>query len=93
MNRVNGVFERDIAITMVIVANNDLNVYTNAGSDPFSNGNTGAMINENVTVCNNNIGSANYDIGHVFDKLRGLAGLGVVCSSSKARGVIGCAGW
>ncbi|MGC6419792.1 MAG: reprolysin-like metallopeptidase [Chitinophagales bacterium] len=90
MNRVNGVFERDIAITMVIVANNDLNVYTNAGSDPFSNGNTGAMINENVTVCNNNIGSANYDIGHVFGtNSGGLAGLGVVCSSSKARGVTG----
>ncbi|RCL63290.1 MAG: propanediol utilization protein [Bacteroidetes bacterium] len=90
MNRVNGVFERDIAITMVIVANNDLNVYVNAGNDPFTNGNAGAMINENVTVINTNIGLANYDIGHVFGtNAGGLAGLGVVCSSGKARGVTG----
>ena len=90
MNRVNGVFERDIAITMVIVANNDLNVYVNAGNDPFTNGNAGAMINENVTVINTNIGLANYDIGHVFStNAGGLAGLGVVCSSGKARGVTG----
>lgn len=45
MNRVNGVYERDMAVTMVIIANNNLIIYTNAGSDPFTNGNPGTMIN------------------------------------------------
>ena len=91
MNRVNGVFERDMAVTMVIVANNDLLVHTNPGTDPFTNGNPGAMINENQTDVNAQIGSANYDIGHVFGtNSGGLAGLGVVCNNTqKARGVTG----
>ncbi len=89
MNRVNGVYMRDMAVTMTIIANNNLIVY--AGTDPYSNGNPGAMINENQTNITNVIGSANYDIGHVFGtNSGGLAGLGVVCSSgNKARGVTG----
>lgn len=93
MNRVNGVYERDMAITMVIVPNNNLIIYTNSGSDPYTNGTPGSMINENQTNCDNVIGSANYDIGHVFGtNSGGLAGLGVVCSGGqKARGVTGSA--
>jgi len=66
MNRVNMIYMRDMAIFMEIVPNNDLIVYTNAGSDPYTNGNPGAMINQVVTDCNSNIGIDNYDIGHVF---------------------------
>lgn len=91
MNRVNGVYMRDMAITMTIVANNNLLIYTNSSTDPYSNGNPGSMINENQTNTTTVIGSANYDIGHVFGtNSGGLAGLGVVCTSSqKARGVTG----
>lgn len=91
MNRVNGVYERDMAITMSIVANNNLLIYTNTGTDPYTNGNAGAMIGQNQTNVDNVIGSGNYDIGHVFGtNSGGLAGLGVVCSNgNKARGVTG----
>ena len=91
MNRVNGVYEKDIAITMVIVPNNNLIVYTSTTTDPFTNGATGTMINQNQTTCDGQIGSANYDIGHVFGtNSGGLAGLGVVCTGGqKARGVTG----
>ena len=91
MNRVNGVFERDMAITMNIVANNNLIIYTNPGSDPFTNGSPGAMINQNQSTCDSQIGNGNYDIGHVFGtNSGGLAGLGVVCNNSnKGRGVTG----
>lgn len=91
MNRVNGIYEKTISSTMVMVGNNSQLIYTNASTDPFSNGNPGAMINENQTNTNNIIGSANYDIGHVFGtNSGGLAGLGVICvTSSKARGVTG----
>jgi subtilisin-like proprotein convertase family protein len=91
MNRVNGLYERDMAITMVIIANNNLIVYTNAATDPFTNGTPGTMINQNQTNTDAVIGSANYDIGHVFGtNSGGLAGLGVVCTGGqKARGVTG----
>jgi hypothetical protein len=91
MNRVNGLYERDMAITMTIIANNNLIVFTNAGTDPYTNGTPGSMINENQTEIDATIGSSNYDIGHVFGtNSGGLAGLGVVCSGSqKARGVTG----
>lgn len=93
MNRVNGVYERDMAISMTIIANNNLLIYTNAGSDPYANGTPGTMINQNQTNVDSQIGSANYDIGHVFGtNSGGLAGLGVVCSNgNKARGVTGSA--
>ena len=89
MNRVNGIYERDMAITMVIVANNNLIVFV--GSDSYTNGNASAMISENQSIIDNAIGNGNYDIGHVFGtNSGGLAGLGVVCNNSqKARGVTG----
>lgn len=91
MNRVNGVFERDMAITMVIVGNNINVIYTNGATDPYTNGNPGSMINQNQSNCNTQIGNGNYDIGHVFGtNSGGLAGLGVVCNNSnKGRGVTG----
>lgn len=91
MTRVNGVYEKTASLTMVMIANNDLLVYTNGSTDPYTNGNANLMINENQTNVTAVIGSANYDIGHVFGtNSGGLAGLGVVClTNSKARGVTG----
>ncbi|WP_312075480.1 reprolysin-like metallopeptidase [Chryseobacterium sp.] len=91
MTRVNGIYEKTISATMVMVANNSLLVYTNSGTDPFTNGDPSAMITQNQANTNTVIGSANYDIGHVFGtNSGGLAGLGVVCiSGNKARGVTG----
>jgi subtilisin-like proprotein convertase family protein len=90
MNRVNGIFEKDMAITMEIIPNNDLIIYTST-ADPFTNGTPGTMINQNQTNTDNVIGNGNYDIGHVFGtNSGGLAGLGVVCNNAnKARGVTG----
>jgi len=90
MNRVNGVFERDCSITMVIVANNDQIIFLNGGTDPYTNGNGGAMLGQNQTTCDNIIGSANYDIGHVYSTGGGgVAFLQSPCGGNKAGGVTG----
>ncbi|HAD11028.1 MAG TPA: hypothetical protein DCF33_01185 [Saprospirales bacterium] len=91
MNRVNGVYEIEAAVRMILVGNNDQIVYVNAAADPYTNGDPNLMINENQVNVDAVIGNANYDIGHVFGTdSGGLAGLGVVCSNgNKARGVTG----
>ena len=91
MTRVNGIYEKTISTTMVMIANNSSLIYVNAATDPFTNGDPNTMITENQNNTTSVIGSANYDIGHVFGtNSGGLAGLGVVCNSTnKARGVTG----
>ncbi len=94
INRVNSVYERDFSIRLLIVANNNLIIYTNANPGPYTNqSDASTTINQNQTNINTVIGAANYDIGHIFTTgAGGLAGLGVVCTNSnKARGVTGIA--
>jgi len=67
ITRVNGIFERDVAATMNIVVNADgENELIFLDSDDFSNNDAFELIEESQEVCDNIIGSSNYDIGHTF---------------------------
>lgn len=91
INRVNGVYERELTIRLILVANNDQIIYTNENTDPFANpNNAGQLLGENQSSIDNVIGSANYDIGHVVGRSgSGLASFAVVCRNSKAQGTTG----
>lgn len=91
MTRINSVFEREVSITMVIIPDNEDIIFLNGATDPYTNNNGGIMLNQNQTTCDNIIGSANYDIGHVFSTGGGgIAQLNSPClAGSKARGVTG----
>lgn len=88
MTRVNGIYERDMALTMQLVPNNDNVIFIT--SDNFSNNNAEQLIIQSQTVIDGFIGSANYDIGHtVSTGGGGLAQMYSPCSPNKARGVTG----
>ncbi|MGF1554942.1 reprolysin-like metallopeptidase [Paucihalobacter sp.] len=89
MTRVNGIYERDLSVTMTIIPNNEIIIFLT--NDPFDNNNAGTLINQSQSVIDSNIGNANYDIGHTFSTGGGgLASLNVPCvSGSKARGITG----
>lgn len=91
VNRVNEVYERDVAVRMILIANTDDVFYYDPDTDPYTNGNGSTMLGENQTNLDNVIGTANYDMGHVFSTGGGgVANLNSPCSPTlKARGVTG----
>jgi len=90
VNRVNEVYEADITVRLILIANTNAVFYYDPAGDPYS-GDACTQLGQNQTTMTNVIGSANYDIGHVLSVgSGGCAGLGVICNSSnKARGATG----
>ncbi|WP_062701064.1 reprolysin-like metallopeptidase [Chryseobacterium indologenes] len=91
VNRVNGVYEQEVAVRLILIANETSIIFTDPATDPF-NGNDDAdtLINESQTQINSIIGAANYDIGHTFSTGGGgLAGSGICNANYKASGITG----
>jgi len=87
MTRVNGVYDIDLALQLLIIANDTDVIYTTPSSDPYS---PASGINNWNTQLQNTltsvIGEANYDIGHLFGATGGggNAGcIGCVCEDNQ----------
>jgi hypothetical protein len=92
VNRVDGIYETDLAVRMVLIANETRILYGTNATDPFTgNDDADVLINESQTIITDTIGTANFDIGHTFSTGGGgLADLGCVCNSdTKASGITG----
>ena len=90
MTRVNGVFNKDLALKLVIIADNSKVIYTNPSTDPYTAVTGGkaptAWNQELQNTLTSVIGEANYDTGHLFGASGGggNAGcIGCVCDSGK----------
>ena len=92
MSRVNGVYEKELAVHMNLIANQAAIIFTNAATDPYSDmanmANWNAELQGTLTAT---ITDANYDIGHMFgaDGGGGSAGcIGCVCvAGQKGSGI------
>ena len=91
LTRCNGVFEKDFAIQLILVDNNEDVVYLNAATDPYTSpGNINTTQTQLQNTLDSVIGAANYDIGHIFHRSGGggNAGcIGCICTNGqKGRG-------
>jgi len=91
INRINSLYENEIGVRLVLIPNTDDLIFLDENTDPYTNDNGVAMLNENQNTCDNIIGSGNYDIGHVYSTGGGgVAQLNSPCNNNgKARGVTG----
>ena len=92
ITRCNGVFEKDFGARLIIIANTDLVIYTNASTDPYSDAASMSQWNAQLqSTLTSIIGEANYDIGHLFGATGGggNAGcIGCICvNGSKGSGI------
>lgn len=91
MTRVNGVFENDFSIHLILQNYPNL-IYTDANTDPYSpasSGAKGAWNEELMNTLHTNPGDAAFDIGHLFGATGGggNAGcIGCVCNNTLATG-------
>lgn len=86
LNAANAIYERELSIRLVLVGNNSQVVYTSE-PDPFTNGDGVAMLGQVRATLRDQIGSSNYDLGHVFGSGgSGVAYVGVVCSTFEDSG-------
>jgi hypothetical protein len=93
LTRCNGVYEKDLALHLNLVAASTNVIYYNASTDPYSAaaaGSGGAWNAELQSTLTSVIGEANYDIGHLFGASGGggNAGcIGCICTNgSKGSG-------
>lgn len=89
INRVNEVFERDLGVRLRMIDDTD-QLISNSDAH-YSNDDGIAMLTENQARIDAIVGSASYDIGHVFSTGGGgIAVLAVACDNEyKAQGVTG----
>lgn len=90
LTRCNGVYEKDLALHLNLIANSTSVIYYNPSTDPYST-NMSQWNSQLQTTLTNVIGEANYDIGHMFGASGGggNAGcIGCVCvNGSKGSGI------
>ena len=99
VNRLDGIFRKELGVSLLLVnppiTNDATNIiYDDPATDPYNNTDQEAQLNINQTTIDTRVGTANYDVGHLY----GTGGGGVasapsICSVQKAEGYSARAGF
>jgi hypothetical protein len=92
MNRVDGIYEKEVDVHFNLIANNNLITYASDalcghgvpctdGNDPFTYTSYRSLGDQNQALLTTLIGKDNYDIGHVLNTAGGGWDGGLVCDS------------
>ncbi len=68
VNRITGIYEQELSIRLQLVS---YNAFTDAATDPYTDGKPNLMRGENQTWMSANLNNNDYDIGHVFGAVGG----------------------
>lgn len=89
VNQVDGILESELAIRLTLVPTVTLTIFTNEATDPFEVADGIDNVTKCHTILTNTIGTANFDIGHLFSaEIGGVGTLASVCdpnTKGKAR--------
>lgn len=66
LNRVNQLYTRDLSVRFQLIPNNDTLYFYGEADNPYTDNSVSVLVNENISLQQDRIGTANYDIGHVF---------------------------
>lgn len=91
INRINQVYDTEVAVRFILVANNSNVIFTNATTDGYDNESGLSDRNLNQAQLDSGIGNGNYDVGHLFGTgMGGVSFFRAPCSTSnKGRGLSG----
>jgi hypothetical protein len=67
INAVDAIYERDLAIHLMLIDNETSIIFTNAATDGYTSDDVNLMLGQNQTILDLIVGSANYDVGMVLD--------------------------
>ena len=67
INAVNAIYERDLAIRLMLIDNETSIIFTNPATDGYTSDNATSLVDQNQVILDQRIGSANYDVGMVLD--------------------------
>lgn len=94
-NQLNAIYERDINIRLLLIAESYNIIFLDPTTDPYTGTEVGGWMSQNPAAMLQFLGTAEkYDIGHVFARYLGGSAIGVAgglcCTQFKGRG---CSAW
>ncbi|MEJ7624042.1 MAG: reprolysin-like metallopeptidase [Pyrinomonadaceae bacterium] len=100
LNRLDGIYRRELAVALVLVnppIDNEMTniIFDDPATDPYDNTDSEAQLNINQTTVTNRVATTNFDIGHLYGTGGGgIAATPSVCdASNKAMGYSARAGF
>jgi Metallo-peptidase family M12B Reprolysin-like/Cadherin-like/Secretion system C-terminal sorting domain len=87
-NRLSAIYERDMAIRFILVAENEVLINLDGATDPYPGPDPSSNAGPNALIVNSRLGEEKYDVGHVLMRGGGgvSLGLGIACGRNKAGG-------